>query len=223
MQVFFCKESASICVPRRRRFPPSKGRTRLRRRPPSARGGVPFPAGAVRLRKRLDKSGKSEYSKRAGHSCRSEYGPLAQLGERKVRNLEVRGSIPLWSTKEKDSPSAVFFFGFRRRGEDAPPEHEDFFSFFRPRSSFLRVLTERGIYGKMKLLPETMKNRYSLNQQAGEKAKSARKPDIFPDSPVRYGSFTVSRSPVAAAGRFPGIRNPGFRPCAPPARPDRRL
>ena len=27
------------------------------------------------------------------------YGPLAQLGERKVRNLEVRGSIPLWSTK----------------------------------------------------------------------------------------------------------------------------
>ena len=25
-------------------------------------------------------------------------GPLAQLGERQVRNLEVRGSIPLWST-----------------------------------------------------------------------------------------------------------------------------
>ena len=27
------------------------------------------------------------------------YGPLAQLGERQVRNLEARGSIPLWSTK----------------------------------------------------------------------------------------------------------------------------
>ncbi len=27
------------------------------------------------------------------------HGPLAQLGERQVRNLEVRGSIPLWSTK----------------------------------------------------------------------------------------------------------------------------
>lgn len=27
-----------------------------------------------------------------------QYGPLAQLGERQVRNLEVRGSIPLWST-----------------------------------------------------------------------------------------------------------------------------
>lgn len=26
------------------------------------------------------------------------FGPLAQLGERQVRNLEVRGSIPLWST-----------------------------------------------------------------------------------------------------------------------------
>ena len=28
-----------------------------------------------------------------------QYGPLAQLGERQVRNLEVRGSIPLCSTK----------------------------------------------------------------------------------------------------------------------------
>ncbi len=27
------------------------------------------------------------------------HGPLAQLGERQVRNLEARGSIPLWSTK----------------------------------------------------------------------------------------------------------------------------
>ena len=33
----------------------------------------------------------------------SEYGPLAQLGERQVRNLEVRGSIPLWSTNKKVS------------------------------------------------------------------------------------------------------------------------
>ena len=30
---------------------------------------------------------------------RQTYGPLAQLGERKVRNLEARGSIPLGSTK----------------------------------------------------------------------------------------------------------------------------
>ena len=29
------------------------------------------------------------------------HGPLAQLGERQVRNLEVRGSIPLRSTKAK--------------------------------------------------------------------------------------------------------------------------
>ena len=40
----------------------------------------------------------------------SEYGPLAQLGERQVRNLEVRGSIPLWSTKTK-TPDGVFFLG----------------------------------------------------------------------------------------------------------------
>ena len=49
----------------------------------------------------LDKSGKSEYSKRAGRACAAEYGVLAQLGERKVRNLEVRGSIPLYSTMQK--------------------------------------------------------------------------------------------------------------------------
>ena len=30
--------------------------------------------------------------------CESYHGVLAQLGERKVRNLEVRGSIPLYST-----------------------------------------------------------------------------------------------------------------------------
>ena len=34
-------------------------------------------------------------------------GALAQLGERKVRNLEVRGSIPLCSTNLEDSPTRV--------------------------------------------------------------------------------------------------------------------
>ena len=37
--------------------------------------------------------------KKAGRQSRPLYGVLAQLGERKVRNLEVRGSIPLYSTK----------------------------------------------------------------------------------------------------------------------------
>ena len=36
-------------------------------------------------------------------------GPLAQLGERKVRNLEVRGSIPLWSTNKKLQNSRKFW------------------------------------------------------------------------------------------------------------------
>ena len=31
------------------------------------------------------------------------FGRLAQLGERQVRNLEVRGSIPLSSTKVRES------------------------------------------------------------------------------------------------------------------------
>ncbi len=35
------------------------------------------------------------------------YGPLAQLGERQVRNLEVRGSIPLWSTKKYQIPQSL--------------------------------------------------------------------------------------------------------------------
>lgn len=35
-------------------------------------------------------------------------GALAQLGERKVRNLEVRGSIPLCSTNSKASIHAGF-------------------------------------------------------------------------------------------------------------------
>ena len=37
---------------------------------------------------------------------KAEYGVLAQLGERKVRNLEVRGSIPLYSTKPRNSSKA---------------------------------------------------------------------------------------------------------------------
>ena len=41
---------------------------------------------------------------------RQTYGPLAQLGERKVRNLEARGSIPLGSTtNEKDTPCGCPF------------------------------------------------------------------------------------------------------------------
>ena len=39
-------------------------------------------------------------------------GALAQLGERKVRNLEVRGSIPLCSTNLEDSPTRVTGWGF---------------------------------------------------------------------------------------------------------------
>ncbi len=37
------------------------------------------------------------------------HGPLAQLGERQVRNLEVRGSIPLWSTIPSKGASTVPF------------------------------------------------------------------------------------------------------------------
>ena len=39
------------------------------------------------------------------------FGVVAQLGERRVRNAKVRGSIPLGSTKQK--PKTVFrVFGF---------------------------------------------------------------------------------------------------------------
>ena len=38
------------------------------------------------------------------------YGALAQLGERKVRNLEVRGSIPLCSTKFNEKPIEISTF-----------------------------------------------------------------------------------------------------------------
>lgn len=35
----------------------------------------------------------------ADFSAVAAYGPVAQLGERQVRNLEVEGSIPFGSTK----------------------------------------------------------------------------------------------------------------------------
>ncbi len=41
-------------------------------------------------------------------------GVLAQLGERKVRNLEARGSIPLCSTKTKKPRDERGFFRVRR-------------------------------------------------------------------------------------------------------------
>ena len=41
-------------------------------------------------------------------------GGIAQLGERVVRNHEVRGSIPLISTNQKQMPSGICFFFFVR-------------------------------------------------------------------------------------------------------------
>ena len=49
----------------------------------------------------LDKAAGKLYHNRCRDTGRTEYGVLAQLGERKVRNIEVRGSIPLCSTKFK--------------------------------------------------------------------------------------------------------------------------
>ena len=50
--------------------------------------------------------------------CESYHGVLAQLGERKVRNLEVRGSIPLCSTNKKTihgmTPWIVFYWSKTR-------------------------------------------------------------------------------------------------------------
>ena len=45
------------------------------------------------------------------------FGVLAQLGERQVRNLEVRGSIPLCSTKDTQPFRCVSFFA-RTGGEE---------------------------------------------------------------------------------------------------------
>ena len=48
-----------------------------------------------------------------------QYGPLAQLGERQVRNLEVRGSIPLGSTKRENLQicgfSRFYFASYKRK------------------------------------------------------------------------------------------------------------
>ena len=51
------------------------------------------------------------------------FGPLAQLGERQVRNLEVRGSIPLWSTKRAPHRlgDGVLFWWIIRVLERDPP------------------------------------------------------------------------------------------------------
>ena len=54
----------------------------------------------------------------------------AAAGRRRRPNPKCHGakrSIPLGSTKEKDSRRAVFFFGDPRRGENPRFEHEDFF------------------------------------------------------------------------------------------------
>ena len=48
--------------------------------------------------------------KKAGRHSRPPYGVLAQLGERKVRNLEVRGSIPLCSTNFNEKPIEISTF-----------------------------------------------------------------------------------------------------------------
>ena len=45
---------------------------------------------------------------RCYNPIRSQFGALAQLGERKVRNLEARGSIPLRSTIQTVEISTVF-------------------------------------------------------------------------------------------------------------------
>ncbi len=62
----------------------------------------------------LDKTAGKLYYNRCRDTGRTEYGVLAQLGERKVRNLEVRGSIPLYSTKQ-GSDEHLFFQRWLRR------------------------------------------------------------------------------------------------------------
>ncbi len=54
------------------------------------------------------------------------HGPLAQLGERQVRNLEVRGSIPLRSTTGKPATKVAGFPVVELRlGEKPRFEHKD--------------------------------------------------------------------------------------------------
>ena len=55
----------------------------------------------------LDNGGKVDYT--APH-----IGAVAQLGERCVRNAEVRGSIPLSSTNKKATRHGWFFIGGKK-------------------------------------------------------------------------------------------------------------
>ena len=41
----------------------------------------------------------------------ADFGEVAQLGERRVRNAEVEGSIPFFSTKSKRRPAGRLFHG----------------------------------------------------------------------------------------------------------------
>ena len=58
-----------------------------------------------------------------------KFGPLAQLGERKVRNLEVRGSIPLCSMKKSLSFWQRLFY-FCWGSEQAEKKNAPFGSIF---------------------------------------------------------------------------------------------
>ena len=67
---------------------------------PALRTGLPAPAGALKkiLKKQkiyVDIWGATKYT----NHC-SEFGGIAQLGERMTGSHEVRGSIPLVSTKQ---------------------------------------------------------------------------------------------------------------------------
>ena len=55
---------------------------------------------------------RAEYSPGHGSVIESvaRFGPIAQLGERRVRNAEVEGSIPFRSTISKRSDNALAFF-----------------------------------------------------------------------------------------------------------------
>ena len=57
---------------------------------------------------RLDNGGKNVYKI-------TRFGDVAQLGERRVRNAEVRGSIPLISTKDFTTRRGGFFYERRER------------------------------------------------------------------------------------------------------------
>ena len=61
----------------------------------------------------LDNGGKVDYT--APH-----IGAVAQLGERCVRNAEVRGSIPLSSTNKKATHSGWFFYWWKVWAVESP-------------------------------------------------------------------------------------------------------